>query len=98
MSRVRKLVVVDITPLRQSRDFRYLYLGQMASFVARELTVVAVPQWLSKKARMEVLRSHVAEIAQIAASVVDGDLHRQLLDAANYTPELYERVDLRIQA
>jgi diguanylate cyclase (GGDEF)-like protein len=33
----------------------------------------------------------VAEIAQIAASVVDGDLHRQLLDPANYTPELYER-------
>src|SRR5687768_10710999 len=43
MSRMRKLVVVDITPLRQSRDFRYLYLGHMASFVARELTVVAVP-------------------------------------------------------
>lgn len=43
MSRMRKLVVVDITPLRQSRDFRYLYLGQMASFLARELTVVAVP-------------------------------------------------------
>src|SRR5688572_31941028 len=43
MSRMRKLVVVDITPLRQSRDFRYLYLGQMAAFLARELTVVAVP-------------------------------------------------------
>jgi MFS family permease len=43
MSRMRKLVVVDITPLRQSQDFRYLYLGHMASFVARELTVVAVP-------------------------------------------------------
>lgn len=55
------------------------------------LIVVAVPQWLSKQARLEVLRSHVAEIAQIAASVVDGDLHRQLLDPANYTPELYER-------
>ena len=43
ISRMRKLVVVDVTPLRQSRDFRYLYLGQMLSFVARELTVVAVP-------------------------------------------------------
>jgi MFS family permease len=40
---MRKLVVVDMTPLRQSRDFRYLYLGQMAAFLARELTVVAVP-------------------------------------------------------
>jgi MFS family permease len=43
MSRMRKLLVVDMTPLRQSRDFRYLYLGQMAAFLARELTVVAVP-------------------------------------------------------
>lgn len=55
------------------------------------IAVVAVPQWLSKQARLEVLRSHVAEIAQLAASVVDGDLHRQLLDPANYTPELYAR-------
>lgn len=62
-----------------------------AAAVAVLLVVVAIPQWLSKQARMEVLRSHVAEIAQIAASVVDGDLHRQLLDPANYTPELYER-------
>lgn len=53
--------------------------------------IVAIPQWLSKAARMDVLRSHVAQIAQLAASVVDGDLHRQLLDPANYTPELYAR-------
>ncbi len=43
ISRMRKLVMVDITPLRESRDFRYLYLGQMAAFLGRELTVVAVP-------------------------------------------------------
>jgi diguanylate cyclase (GGDEF)-like protein len=55
------------------------------------LSVVAIPQWLSKKARLDVLRSHVAEISRLAASVVDGDLHRQLLDPANYTPELYAR-------
>lgn len=53
--------------------------------------VVAVPQWLSKQARLEVWRSHVAEISRLAASVVDGDLHRQLLDPNNYTPELYAR-------
>lgn len=53
--------------------------------------IVAIPQWLSKQARLEVLRSHVAEVAQLAASVVDGNLHRQLLDPANYTPELYAR-------
>lgn len=53
--------------------------------------IVAIPQWLSKQARLEVLRSHVAEVAQLAASVVDGDLHRQLIEPANYTPELYAR-------
>lgn len=53
------------------------------------VAVVAVPQWLSKQARLEVMRSHVAEVARLAASVVDGDLHRQLIDPANYTPELY---------
>lgn len=54
--------------------------------------LVGVPQWLSKEARLEVLRSHVAEVARVAASVVDGDRHRQLLDPSNYSPELYEAV------
>lgn len=53
--------------------------------------IVTIPQMLSQRARMEVLRSHVGEVAQLAASVVDGDLHRQLLEPANYTPELYAR-------
>lgn len=53
--------------------------------------IVAIPQWLSKQARLQVLRSHVGQVAQLAASVVDGDLHRQLLDPANYSPELYAR-------
>ena len=55
------------------------------------LPLVLVPQWLSKQARWDALRSHVAEIGQLAASVVDGDLHRQLLDSANYSDDLYAR-------
>lgn len=54
------------------------------------ITIVAVPQWLSKQARLDVQRSHVAQVARLAASVVDGDLHRQLLDRKNYTPQLYD--------
>jgi diguanylate cyclase (GGDEF)-like protein len=54
-------------------------------------TIVAVPQWLSKQARLDVLRSNVEQIARLAASAVDGDLHRRLLDPANYSPELYEQ-------
>jgi diguanylate cyclase (GGDEF)-like protein len=55
------------------------------------LPLVVVPQWLSKQARWDALRSNVGEISQLAASVVDGDLHRQLLDPANYSVELYNR-------
>jgi diguanylate cyclase (GGDEF)-like protein len=69
---------------------RIFWLVTLAA-LAVLLVVVAIPQWLSKQERLDVLRSHVAEVAQIAASVVDGDLHRQLLDPKNYTPELYER-------
>ena len=39
----RRRVFVDVTPLRESRDYRYLYFGQMVSFLGRQLTVVAVP-------------------------------------------------------
>jgi len=53
------------------------------------VSLVAIPQWLSKQARWESLRSHVAEIGEVAASVIDGDLHRRLLDPKNYSQTLY---------
>lgn len=56
------------------------------------LTIVLVPQWLSKQARLDVLRTHVAQIARLAASTVDGDLHRELMDPANFTQEKYDRL------
>lgn len=43
------------------------------------LSLVAVPQSLSRHGRLEVLRDHVGEVARLAASQVDGDLHRRLL-------------------
>ncbi|HVF74868.1 MAG TPA: MFS transporter [Acidimicrobiales bacterium] len=39
----RRRVLADITPLRESADFRRLYFGQLISFVGTQLTVVAVP-------------------------------------------------------
>ncbi len=63
----------------------------VASLVAASIlvSIVAIPQWLSRQARWEVLRYNVGEIGQLAASVVDGDLHRRLLDPAQYSDELY---------
>ncbi len=65
----------------------------IASLVAALILVaiVAIPQYLSKEARLETFRSHVGEIGQIAASVVNGDLHRQLLNPDNYSDDLYAR-------
>jgi MFS family permease len=33
----------DVSPLRDSRDFRLLFIGQLISMVGRQITVVAVP-------------------------------------------------------
>src|SRR5262245_61789623 len=44
------------------------------------VTVVLVPQLLARDARLQVLRSHVDQVARLTASHIDGDVHRQLLD------------------
>jgi diguanylate cyclase (GGDEF)-like protein len=78
-----------LNDLRQFTSRTFWIVSLAAALVLG--AVVAIPQLLSKQARLEVWRAHVAEISRLAASVVDGDLHRQLLDPENYTPELYER-------
>lgn len=40
--RARRLIV-DITPLKESRQFRLLWLGQSVSDVGSRITMVAVP-------------------------------------------------------
>ena len=53
------------------------------------LSIVLIPQLLSKQARWDVLRMHVGQIGQLAVSAIDGDLHHRLLDPQNYSHELY---------
>jgi diguanylate cyclase (GGDEF)-like protein len=74
------------------RDFEWRVLGwAMLLIAAVLLSIVVIPQWLSRQARWEVLRAHVGELARVAAGMVDGDLHRQLLDKNHYSDELYQR-------
>jgi len=82
-----------LMPGMRWRDFEWRVFG-MAALVAVTLliSIVTVPQWLSRQARMDVLRAHVGQVARLAASTVDGDLHRRLLDKANYSDELYNQV------
>ena len=87
---------------RGSRSLRTTYDGFsppiqcgfiIASLAAGAIlvSIVAIPQYLSWQARWDALRSHVGEIGQLAASVANGDLHRQLLVPANFSDELYAR-------
>jgi diguanylate cyclase (GGDEF)-like protein len=75
------------TDQRKFRPVVFLLATAIAAAVL--LSIVAIPQHLSKQARWEVLRMHVGQIGQLAVSAVNGDLHRRLLDPSNYTPELY---------
>jgi len=42
---IRRLrhLALDISPLRDSRQFRFLFIGQLISLIGRQITVVAVP-------------------------------------------------------
>ena len=81
---------MDALVTQSRRQFRrdvFIIVSVLAASIL--VSIVAIPQWLAKQARWEVLSSHVGQIGQLAASAVDGDLHRQLLDPANYSAELY---------
>ncbi len=39
----RRRILADLSPLRESRDFRLLFAGGAVSYLGRQLTVVAVP-------------------------------------------------------
>ena len=87
-----KDISLDRRAANVPRRFRWLaFLVASLAAALVLVSMVAIPQWLSRQARWDALRSHVGEIGQVAASVVDGDLHRKLLDPANYSDDLYAR-------
>src|SRR5690606_29191715 len=55
-------------------------LAAAAAAAALLLALVLIPQVVARDARLEVLRRHVDQVARLAASHIDGDLHRALLD------------------
>jgi len=75
-----------------TRSFKpSVFVGAAAAIAVILFAIVAIPQYFSQQARLEVLRASVGQIARVAASVIDGDAHGRLLDRDQYTPELYAR-------
>ncbi len=87
--RVRR-VLVDLTPLRRSRDLRFLVLGELISVLGTQLTTVAVPYQVYHLTRssLDVGLVSLAQLVPLIAgsllggSVVDAMDRRRLLMAA----------------
>ena len=85
-------LLVDVTPLRQSRQFRLLYFGQIISYLGSQMTVVAAPYQvylLTHSSLMVGLLGLAAVGPLIAGSLIGGalaDAHdrRRLLLVAQY--------------
>jgi diguanylate cyclase (GGDEF)-like protein len=68
-------------PRPRALQFRVATLLLASGLIAAVMiTTVLVPQLLARDARLQVLRDHVDQVARLAASHLDGDVHRQLLD------------------
>jgi MFS family permease len=70
-------ILVDITPLRESRDFRLLFIGQLISMLGSQLTVVAIPYQVYRETHSS-LQVGAISLAQlfpfIAGALVAGPL------------------------
>jgi MFS family permease len=73
-------LLVDITPLRVSRQFRLLYFGEIISFIGSQMTVVAAPYQvylLTHSSLMVGLLGLAALLPLIAGSLIGGALADQ---------------------
>jgi predicted MFS family arabinose efflux permease len=88
--RLRRRLLIDLTPLRRSRDFRLLVGGELASVLGNQLTTVAVPFQVYQLTRSS-LDVGLVSITQLfpliagsllAGSIVDAMDRRRLLMVA----------------
>jgi MFS family permease len=77
LSRIARHLVIDVSPLRRSRDLRYLVGGQLISELGSQLTTVAVPYqvYLLTRSSLDVGLVSLAQLAPlIAGSLLGGSL------------------------
>jgi Transmembrane secretion effector len=72
----------DVTPLRESRQFRLLYAGELLAFLGSQLTVVAVPLqvWLLTRSSLAV---GLVGLAQLGPLLVCSLVGGAVVDAVN---------------
>jgi MFS family permease len=72
--RLRRLSLVDVGPLRRSRDFRLLFMGQAVSFTGSMVTYVALPFQFYRltHSSLQVGLLGVAELVPLLATALIG--------------------------
>ena len=73
-------ILVDITPLRESRDFRLLFTGQLISMLGTQLTVVAIPYQVYRLTH-STLQVGAISLAQLVPFIVGALLAGPLGDS-----------------
>ena len=89
-ARAARRLLIDLTPLRRSRDFRRLVAGELVSVLGNQLTTVAIPYQVYQLTRssLDVGLVSVTQLVPLIAgsllggSVVDAMDRRRLLMAA----------------
>jgi MFS family permease len=89
-ARAARRLLIDLTPLRRSRDFRRLVAGELVSVLGNQLTTVAIPYQVYQLTRssLDVGLVSVTQLVPLIAgsllggSVVDAVDRRRLLMAA----------------
>src|SRR5579862_3306947 len=89
-ARARRRLLIDLSPLRRSRDLRFLVVGEFVSVLGNQLTTVAVPYQVYQLTHSSLYVGLVS-LAQLfpliagallGGSVVDAMDRRRLLMAA----------------
>jgi len=94
--RARRRLFIDLTPLRRSRDFRWLIAGELVSVLGTQLTTVAVPYQVYRltHSSLDVGLVSLFQLFPLIAgsllggSVVDAMDRRRLLMMAQVLPAL----------
>src|SRR4029077_3761351 len=82
MARMRRQVLVDVSPLRRSRDLRCLVGGQLLSTLGAQLTMVAVPYQVYTLTRSS-LDVGLVSLAQVLPLIAGALIGGSLADAAD---------------